>query len=250
MDDYADSTQAFRLIGSGGVIDLPLSEAPSDSALASARGEAAPAAAPVASVLLLKRLVDVVSSIVLLLLLSPLLLLVSSALLACGGPVVFAQARVGRHGRVFTCYKFRSMVPDAERVLTDLMRSSDELREEWSRSQKLRVDPRITGLGELLRRTSMDELPQLWNVLRGDMSLIGPRPVLPEQLAWYGTQAACYTSMRPGITGLWQVTARGDADFARRIELDCEYVHRFSLPLDLWILLRTVSVVLSGRGAY
>src|SRR5581483_4576534 len=182
--------------------------------------------------------------------LAPLFLLIALVLLRGGGPVLFVQPRIGRDGKAFPCYKFRTMVPHAEQVLQDLMQRSEALREEWSRSQKLRCDPRITRAGELLRRTSLDELPQLWNVLRGDMSLIGPRPVLPEQLAWYGAQAACYASMRPGITGLWQVTARGDGDFGRRIELDCEYVRRFSLALDLSILLRTVGVVLSGRGAY
>lgn len=208
---------------------------------------AEPRVSPLA--LVVKRAVDVAASLLLLVLLSPVLLLTALAIRAGGGPALFVQARIGLNGRSFRCYKFRSMVPDADTLLPQLLQRDPALREEWARSQKLEHDPRITPLGSLLRRTSIDELPQLWNVLRGDMSLVGPRPILPSQLDRYGRAARWYLAMRPGITGLWQVTARGDADFARRVSLDCSYVRRYHVLLDLQLLLRTVGVVLSGRGA-
>jgi lipopolysaccharide/colanic/teichoic acid biosynthesis glycosyltransferase len=166
-----------------------------------------------------------------------------------GGPVFFSQTRVGLNGVSFRCYKFRSMVPDAETVLRLLLEKNAALRTEWMCGQKLRQDPRITRVGAFLRKTSIDELPQLWNVLRGDMSLVGPRPILPSQIAHYARSAKWYLAMRPGITGLWQVTARGDEDFERRVRLDCAYARNYRLIDDFVILLKTVRVVLSGRGA-
>ncbi|HUS24723.1 MAG TPA: sugar transferase [Candidatus Binatia bacterium] len=199
--------------------------------------------------LALKRCIDVVGSGVLLLLLSPLLALVALLVAADGGPAFFSQPRVGQHGRTFRCWKFRSMVTDAEAALVRILEKDPVLCTEWEWGQKLRHDPRITPIGRLIRKASIDELPQLWNVFTGDMSLVGPRPVMLSQLNRYGRDAKWYTAMRPGITGLWQVTARGDGDFQRRVELDCAYVKRYRFHTDFFILLKTVAVVLTGRGA-
>jgi lipopolysaccharide/colanic/teichoic acid biosynthesis glycosyltransferase len=196
-----------------------------------------------------KRLIDIVLSLALLALLSPVFLALAGVVRTSGRQILFRQLRVGRYGKLFWCLKFRTMTPDAERVLEELLRNHPELAAEWERAQKLKCDPRITRVGNFLRRTSLDELPQLWNVLRGDMSLVGPRPIMPDQLAMYGRAAKWYLAMRPGITGLWQVTARGDSDFNRRIALDCHYVRTHRLWRDGWILLKTPWVVLSGRGA-
>jgi len=197
-----------------------------------------------------KRSLDIAVSLSLLLLLSPLLLLVAVALARSGRPILFAQERVGLGGRSFHCLKFRSMVPGAEEILERLLQQDPELRREWSRTQKLKADFRVTRLGAVLRKTSIDELPQLWNVLCGHMSLVGPRPALPKQLPLYGAQAVLYTAVRPGMTGLWQVHARGDGDFARRVRYDTDYVRNCSFWNDLGLLARTVVVVISGKGAY
>jgi lipopolysaccharide/colanic/teichoic acid biosynthesis glycosyltransferase len=142
------------------------------------------------------------------------------------------------------------MVPNADQVLRELLERDSAIQAEWVRDHKLRRDPRITPLGRLLRRTSLDELPQLWNVMRGDMSLVGPRPVVREELLRYGRNVRAYLSAKPGITGLWQVKGRNDADYRRRIVLDTYYVRNQSLLLDLYILFKTTWVVLEGSGAY
>jgi lipopolysaccharide/colanic/teichoic acid biosynthesis glycosyltransferase len=142
------------------------------------------------------------------------------------------------------------MVPNADQVLRDLLESNPELRAEWVRDHKLRNDPRVTRLGRFLRRTSLDELPQLLNVLRGEMSLVGPRPVVREELLRYGRNVKTYLAAKPGITGLWQVTGRNDTDYRRRVVLDTYYVRNQNLLLDLYILAKTTAVVLGGNGAY
>jgi lipopolysaccharide/colanic/teichoic acid biosynthesis glycosyltransferase len=142
------------------------------------------------------------------------------------------------------------MVPDADRVLRELLEQHPELKEEWLRDHKLRNDPRITMPGRFLRRTSLDELPQIWNVIRGEMSLVGPRPVVRDELMRYGRCLPIYLSAKPGITGLWQVTGRNDTDYRRRVALDVYYVRNQRLLLDLYILLKTTRVVLGGGGAY
>jgi lipopolysaccharide/colanic/teichoic acid biosynthesis glycosyltransferase len=167
-----------------------------------------------------------------------------------GGPVIYRHWRIGRDGRSFQCLKFRSMVPNADDVLRELLAQDAGLKREWARHHKLRSDPRVTALGRFLRRTSLDELPQLWNVIRGEMSLVGPRPVVRQELLRYGRNIRAYLSARPGVTGLWQVHGRNDTDYRRRVVLDTYYVKRRSLLLDLYILLKTVRVVLGGRGAY
>ena len=196
-----------------------------------------------------KRAIDIVGSLTLLILLSPVLLLVAGAVALTGRPLLFAQERIGLGGRTFRCLKFRSMVPGAEQILDALLQNNPEIAEEWRRAQKLKNDFRITRTGALLRKWSLDELPQLWNVLRGDMSLVGPRPALVVQYPMYGASAKLYSAVRPGITGPWQVTARGDGNFERRVALDCDYVRNFTLARDFVYLLKTVAVVLRREGA-
>jgi Undecaprenyl-phosphate galactose phosphotransferase WbaP len=199
---------------------------------------------------MLKRALDLFGASLLLLMCLPLLGVIALVLRMEGGPVLYAQWRIGRHGRPFRCWKFRTMLPDAEAQLAELLAQNTVAREEWARDQKLRDDPRVTRIGQVLRRTSLDELPQLWNILRGEMSLVGPRPMLEDQQARYGAALTTCLSVRPGLTGLWQVSGRNRTTFAERVELDLAYVRQQSLALDLWILWRTVFVVLSQRGAY
>ena len=199
---------------------------------------------------MMKRVLDLVGAVVLGLVFLPLILAIVILLRREGGPVIFRHRRVGRDGKAFDCLKFRSMVPDADRVLRDLLEQHPELRAEWLQDHKLRDDPRVTAVGRFLRRTSLDELPQLWNVLRGEMSLVGPRPVVREELLRYGRCAGIYLSARPGVTGLWQVKGRTNTDYRRRVVLDVYYVRRHNLLLDLYILVKTTHVVLGGSGAY
>jgi exopolysaccharide biosynthesis polyprenyl glycosylphosphotransferase len=193
-----------------------------------------------------KRLFDLVVALLLLALASPAIAAVALSIrLRDGAPVLFRQRRCGVHGRLFTLYKFRTMVADAE----SRRREIHHLNEMDGPVFKARVDPRVTPLGRRLRRWSLDELPQLWNVLRGDMSLVGPRPAIPDEVASYERWQRRRLAMKPGLTGLWQVSGRNQVDFGRWMELDLEYIDGWSLWLDLKILLRTVPVVLSGRGA-
>lgn len=197
-----------------------------------------------------KRTLDVAGSLVLAGVFAPLMLAIVLLLRKDGGPVIYRHSRVGRGGRVFECLKFRTMVPGADRILHLVLEQDSSLKGEWVRYHKLRRDPRVTRLGKFLRRTSLDELPQLWNVIRGEMSLVGPRPVMPQELPRYGRNSRDYLAINPGITGLWQVKGRNDADYRRRVVLDTYYARRQNLLLDLWILLKTIRVVLGGRGAY
>ena len=168
--------------------------------------------------------------------------------LTAPGPVFFAQRRVGAGGRIFDCYKFRTMRVDAEARLQELLAASPAAREEWESSHKLRNDPRIVGMGRFLRQSSLDELPQLWNVLRGDMSLVGPRPIVMAEVPRYGRYFAEYCSVRPGITGLWQISARNNCSYRRRVAYDVRYSRGVSLYLYLRILVMTVPGVLLVRG--
>ncbi len=198
-----------------------------------------------------KRGLDILGAASLLLVLAPFFLVIAALVKRDGGPVFFAHQRVGRGGARFGCLKFRSMVPDAAERLAALLASSAAARAEWETTQKLRHDPRVTWVGRFLRASSLDELPQLINVLRGEMSLVGPRPVLASELeTYYGAAAAHYLSVRPGITGLWQVSGRSDTTYAERVALDVAYATRPSLMADLGILLRTPAAVLARRGAY
>ena len=181
----------------------------------------------------------------------PLLALISILVwLQDGGAPIYAQERIGRGGRIFRCYKFRSMVVDSRARLERLLTESPEAREEWERDHKLRRDPRITPIGGFLRKSSLDELPQLFNVLGGSMSLVGPRPIVASEVARYGRRIIHYYAVRPGITGLWQVSGRNDVSYRRRVALDCAYVKHRSLMMDLKILSATVPIVLMRRGSY
>ncbi len=189
-------------------------------------------------------------ALLLLLALSPVMLCIALLIWRCdGAPVLFGHYRVGLNGRLFRCLKFRSMYVDAERMLADLLRDDPAARLEWERDQKLANDPRITPIGAFLRKTSLDELPQLFNVLRGEMSLVGPRPITVGELTRYGRVRWHYLSVRPGMTGLWQVSGRNDTTYDERVALDRRYVEQRTLVLDLKILLRTVGVVLARGGA-
>jgi Undecaprenyl-phosphate galactose phosphotransferase WbaP len=206
--------------------------------------------APTRSAATGKRIVDVLGAIVLGLVFAPLILTILFLMRKSGGTVIYRHRRVGRGGQMFSCLKFRTMVPNADQVLRDLLEKDSDLRAEWIRDHKLRHDPRVTRLGRFLRRTSLDELPQLLNVLRGEMSLVGPRPVVREELLRYGRAVGTYLAAKPGITGLWQVTGRNDTDYRRRVVLDTYYVRNQNLLLDLYILAKTTGVVLGGSGAY
>lgn len=167
------------------------------------------------------------------------------------GPAFFAHRRVGHNGKMFPCLKFRTMVLNADEVLKTHLASNPDAREEFARHQKLKKDPRIIPVvGEFLRKTSLDELPQFVNVIRGEMSVVGPRPITTDELRNYGKAAAHYKSARPGLTGLWQVSGRSDLSFAERVELDTSYVLNCSILLDLRLIVRTIGVLLSGKGAY
>ena len=198
-----------------------------------------------------KRALDIFGAGVGLVLLAPFFLIVALLVRADGGPAFFAHQRVGRGGKLFGCLKFRSMVVDSQTRLEALLASDPAARAEWEATRKLKNDPRITPIGRFLRSTSLDELPQLINVLRGDMSLVGPRPVLEAEIdRYYGASAAHYMAVRPGITGLWQVSGRSETSYESRVALDVTYVSRPSLLADLSILLRTPIAVLSRRGAH
>jgi lipopolysaccharide/colanic/teichoic acid biosynthesis glycosyltransferase len=165
-----------------------------------------------------------------------------------GGPGMFAHRRVGRKGETFMCLKLRSMVPDAPRKLEELLARDPAAAQEWALNQKLTDDPRITRIGKFIRQTSLDELPQLWNVLVGDMSLVGPRPVTEQELDKYAEAASVYKSMRPGITGAWQVSGRNDVSYAERVALDVGYARSLGFLTDLRIILKTFQVVLKRTG--
>lgn len=196
-----------------------------------------------------KRLIDILGASAALLFFLPVLLVVGWMIRQDGGPALFRHPRVGRGGKVFMCLKIRTMVIDAQQRLEKVLENDPAARAEWERSQKLANDPRVTKLGHFLRITSFDELPQFINVLRGEMSLVGPRPVTEMELQRYGANVGEYLSCRPGITGLWQVSGRSSTDYRRRVLLDSEYARTASLKLDFSIMLKTVRVILSRDGA-
>lgn len=196
------------------------------------------------------RIVDVMIALVALLFLTPLLLLIALAVLVCDpGPVVFRHRRVGRDGKTFGCLKFRSMYVGAEERLTAILSTNPELRAQWERDQKLDNDPRITRIGAVLRVTSLDELPQLINVIRGEMSLVGPRPIVAAEVPRYGRFIDSYYAVRPGLTGLWQVTGRSSTTYRRRVATDVFYARSRSLLFDTKILFATIPAVVAGRGS-
>ena len=202
----------------------------------------------------LKRALDIVLASAMLILFAPLLLLITIVILSADGRrPIFAHVRVGKNGKAFKCLKFRTMVVDADKVLEDLLASSPELAREWAETRKLKKDPRILPVvGKLLRETSLDELPQIINVLRGDMSLVGPRPVVEEELIHYGSAKALYLSVRPGLTGPWQIGNRSNDTYENRVRQDIDYVLNQGTMRDLRIILKTAKMLVNGRapGAY
>lgn len=197
------------------------------------------------------RAIDITIAISAILLLLPLLVLIFVAMkLTSPGPVLFAHRRVGKGGHAFPCYKFRSMVVNSAEVLERHLAESSDARAEWQRDQKLRNDPRVTAIGRLLRRTSLDEVPQIFNVLRGEMSMVGPRPIVEGEMIRYRQYIVDYMSVKPGITGLWQISGRNNTTYRRRVALDTAYARSRTVALDLAILARTVPAVLTGSGCY
>ncbi|WP_373355996.1 sugar transferase [Pseudoroseicyclus sp. CXY001] len=195
-----------------------------------------------------KRPTDLILAIVIMPIVAPMIGILWLLARRDGGRGFFGHRRIGRDGKPFICWKIRTMVPDASERLARHLAENPEAAAEWAAGYKLHNDPRVTTLGAVLRRTSLDELPQLWNVLRGDMSFVGPRPVPEVELALYGVSRGLYESVRPGITGLWQITGRNGTTYAERIALDRAYISRISLRGDLAILFRTARAVISPTG--
>ena len=198
----------------------------------------------------LKRTVDITASATALLLLSPVFLVTSLAIRKdSDGPAMFTQKRIGKDGKLFEIYKFRTMVPDADKKLFELLDKDEKAREEYKVNKKLKNDPRITKVGNFLRKTSIDELPQLINVLKGDMSLVGPRPYLPREIDDMGSYYDTIIESKPGITGLWQVSGRSNTTFEERLHFDKEYNEKKSFTYDMGLLVKTVGSVVKGDGA-
>ncbi|WP_322015100.1 sugar transferase [Paraburkholderia sp. J12] len=198
----------------------------------------------------LKRVFDIVAAVAAIVVLSPVLAVVALMVRRDGGPVLYGHTRIGRHGKTFRCLKFRSMVVNSQQVLEELLARDPEARAEWEREFKLKNDVRVTRIGHFLRRSSLDELPQLWNVLRGEMSFVGPRPIIDQELQRYGEARKYYLMVTPGITGLWQVSGRNDVDYDTRVSLDVSYVTNWTFRKDMGILFKTFFVVIRGSGAY
>ena len=199
---------------------------------------------------IVKRSIDVIGALFGLIFFAPFLIIVALAIyVGGGGPVIYAHRRIGKGGVAFDCLKFRTMARDGDAVLAAYLAANPEARREWAAARKLVHDPRVSCLGHLLRRTSLDELPQLWNVLRGDMSLVGPRPIVEDERHHYGQHMLSYCSVRPGLTGAWQVSGRSDTTYPERVAMDVNYVRSRTNRRDLLIMGRTVGVLISGRGA-
>jgi exopolysaccharide production protein ExoY len=199
----------------------------------------------------IKRSFDMLGALAGLVVLSPLLVLIGLLVkLADGGPAFYGHTRIGRGGRVFRCLKFRTMVTNGEEVLAAHFVANPSAAAEWAATRKLKDDPRVTRVGVVLRKLSIDELPQIINILRGDMSIVGPRPVVREELDQYGKSAIFYLKSRPGLTGLWQVSGRNDVSYDQRVAFDRHYVENWSMVEDIKIIARTVPAVFLSRGSY
>jgi exopolysaccharide production protein ExoY len=198
-----------------------------------------------------KRWFDAATALSAIIVLLPLLCLIAIAIkLADGGPVLYRHRRIGRCGSTFDCLKFRTMVVDADQVLQQHLALDCQASREWAEKQKLTSDPRITALGGALRKSSLDELPQLFNILKGEMSVVGPRPIVSAEVPKYGECLAYYYRARPGLTGLWQISGRNDVDYATRVALDREYTENWSFWKDAMIIIMTFRVVVTSRGCY
>jgi lipopolysaccharide/colanic/teichoic acid biosynthesis glycosyltransferase len=199
----------------------------------------------------IKRVFDVAASVLGVLFLCPFFALIAILIVSDSpGGIFYYQPRLGAGGKIFRLIKFRTMCQAPDQMLEEKLRLQPALKSEWSRYQKLKSDPRVTRIGRFLRRFSLDELPQLWNVMKGEMSLVGPRPILIQQRRIYGQAYNEYVQVFPGITGLWQVSGRNETTFARRVELDREYIQRWSLRLDIYILFKTFKTIFRQQGAY
>lgn len=197
-----------------------------------------------------KRSIDIIVSSLAILFISPLMALIAIAIrLQDGEKSLFVQERIGYAGKTFRCFKFRTMISDADERLSKVLENDPAARAEWEAMRKLTDDPRITWLGHLLRKTSLDELPQLFNVLRGDMALVGPRPIVDAEIALYADDYISYSSVKPGISGLWQISGRSDIDFKRRVQFDKQYNEEWSVLFDLEIMIRTIPALLAQSGA-
>ena len=200
---------------------------------------------------LFKRIFDITATVIGGILILPVIAIVAILIyLDSPGPIVFGHKRVGQGGKEFPCYKFRSMVPNAQEALEIYLKENPEAREEWERDFKLKDDPRVTKIGKFLRKTSLDELPQLWNVLIGDMSLVGPRPIVRAEVEKYGEYINDFYLVPPGITGVWQVSGRSDTTYEERVLMDSWYVHNWSVWIDIVYLVKTVFAVIKSKGAY
>ena len=200
-----------------------------------------------------KRMFDIAFSLAVLILFSPVYLLLSMLIaLSSEGPIFYVQERIGKNHKRFGCIKFRTMIANADEALVEIMETSPQMRQEFEDNFKLKYDPRITWIGQILRVTSLDEFPQFWNVLRGDMSVVGPRPLVVEELPKYGQHIDRILTSRPGITGLWQVSGRNDIPYPQRVRMDLYYVNSRNFWLDLRLIVRTIGVVLfpKNNGAY
>ncbi len=201
--------------------------------------------------LFVKRTLDFLISLAALLVLAPLILMTSLILLLLQGrPIFIAHRRIGRGGGMFPCLKFRTMVNNNEELLEKYLAANPAERAEWAATRKLKNDPRITPFGAFLRKSSIDEIPQLINIVIGHMSIVGPRPIVPSETVYYGQNYADYIRVRPGLTGLWQVSGRSDADYVKRVQLDSLYVANRSLVGDIVIMAKTIPAVLNARGSY
>jgi lipopolysaccharide/colanic/teichoic acid biosynthesis glycosyltransferase len=200
-----------------------------------------------------KRAFDIAFSLFVLIFFSPLYLILALLIaISSPGPIFYIQQRVGKNHRLFGCIKFRTMVHNADEVLAQMMANSPQMREEFQDNFKLKDDPRITWIGKFLRLTSLDEFPQFWNVLIGDMSVVGPRPLIPDELDKYGNKIDKVLTIQPGITGLWQVSGRNDIPYPQRVQMDVYYVTARNWLMDLWIIIKTIGVVVfpNNNGAY
>lgn len=200
-----------------------------------------------------KRLFDILFSLIVLILFSPVYLILALLIqISSPGPIFYVQKRVGKNYKPFGCLKFRTMIVNADQVLQEMMEKDPHVWQEFQTNFKLKNDPRITWIGRFLRLTSLDEFPQFWNVLKGDMSVVGPRPLVPEELVMYGRHMDKILTIRPGITGLWQVSGRNDIPYEKRVKIDVYYVNSRNFWIDLWIAIRTIGVVFfpNNNGAY
>ena len=197
------------------------------------------------------RALDLTVAVIALIITAPLMVVAAVLIAAEGkGPILFAHARIGKDGAAFKVLKFRSMCVDGDVVLAEFLKGNEDARAEWNKDHKLRNDPRVSRLGSILRKSSVDELPQLINVIKGEMSIVGPRPITREEVEKYGALFTSYCSVRPGLTGIWQVSGRNDISYQRRVEMDALYARKKSVLLDIKLIIATIPALLSRRGSY